>query len=235
MVYVGRRMFRNILVVVLLGVAVAMVAAGADAAWDRRPLTAEEGQQVAEAALAYAEVTYSVGDEEQQGVAYAWGGRATVQQFLASVSGYEGGGEPPADDAAPVGVDASGLVVNALRSLNAGIRFAASPGDKPVLLADANSSSLYAYNVTPVEPEQVRPGDLLFFGRRSDEEEGSTVSVTGVAVITRQEGERVYFVTASQRQGRVVHTFARIGGDYWRDNIVGAGRFLYGPAEAASR
>lgn len=223
---------RNILALFLLGAALVAVAAGADAAWDRRPLTEEEGRQVAEAALAYAEVTYTVGGEERQGVAYVWGGRATVQQFLAAVSGYEGGGEPPADAAAPVGVDASGVVVNALRRLDPRIRFAASPGDKPVLTADADSSSLYAYNVIPVEPAELRPGDLIFFGQRPAGSEGAgDVSVTGVAVVTRREGERVYFVTASQRQGRVVHTFARTNGDYWRDHIVGAGRFLYGPAE----
>ncbi len=65
-------------------------------------------------------------------------------------------------------------------------------------------------------------GDLVFFGGTVDGE----VYVSGVGVVTGRSGTRVDFVVASAREGRVIHTFARTDGDYWRGNIVGAGRFL---------
>ncbi|HLT57687.1 MAG TPA: NlpC/P60 family protein [Limnochordales bacterium] len=187
---------------------------GADAtpaALVRRPLTEEEGRQVALAALAYAEVTYTIGEETFQGVPYRWGGRVTVSQFLDQVAGGDGLDE--------LGVDASGVAVEALRSIEPGLRFLVGPPDNPVFWADATSAVLYEFNVEPVAPDQLRAGDLIFF-RSGDG------GIGGVAVVTGRSGTRVDFVVASARQGRVVHTFARTDGDYWRSHIVGGGRFL---------
>lgn len=235
--------------------AAAVVAAAAGAVWaaegdGRRPLTEEEGVRVARAALAYAEVEYVVGGVVQQGMPYVWGGRTTVEQLLNVVA------QAAADDATPalagsaadpgagqsaaqpgagavgsgtgsligLGVDASGVAVNALRALGPAVRFAASGGASPAWLADATSSMLYHYNVVHLDPSEIRAGDLIFFGTAG----AGTVSVTGVGVVTGRSGTRVDFVVASAREGRVVATFARTDGEYWRDNIVGAGRFLIG-------
>lgn len=123
---------------------------------------------------------------------------------------------------AGVGVDASGLAVNALRSLGDNVRFAATAGDNPTWWADATSTMLYDFNVVHVDPARLRAGDLVFFGGTRDGE----VYVNGVGVVTGRSGTRVDFVVASAREGRVIHTFARTDGDYWQGNIVGAGRFL---------
>ena len=181
------------------------------AALNRRPLTEEEGRAVALAALAFAEVTYTIGDETFQGVPYRWGGRVSVAEFLDRVAGGDGVEE--------LGVDASGVAVAALRSLSPAVRFLAGPPENPVWWEDATSGVLYEYNVVPVEPSQLRAGDLIFF-------RGSEGDVGGVAVVTGRSGSRVDFVVASARQGRVIHTFARTDGDYWRSQILGGGRFL---------
>lgn len=191
--------------------AVASAQGDAAAALERRPLTEEEGRQVALAALAFAEVTYTVGNETFQGVPYRWGGRMSVGEFLTRVAG--------GDAVNGLGVDASGLAVAALRAAVPGVRFLAAPADKPTFWADATSAVLYEFNVAPVEPADLRAGDMLFF-RSADG------GVGGVAVVTGKNGTRVDFVVASSRQGRVVHTFARTDGEYWRDQILGAGRFL---------
>jgi len=134
-------------------------------------------------------------------------------------------GEAAADAAAAlsgVGVDASGLAVNALRALGPGVRFAATAGHNPTWWADATSAVLYNFNVVHLDPVELRAGDLVFFGGTVDGE----VFVQGVGVVTGRSGTRVDFVVASAREGRVIHTFARTDGDYWRSNIIGAGRFL---------
>lgn len=138
-------------------------------------------------------------------------------------------GEAAADAAADaaaalsgVGVDASGLAVNALRALGPGVRFAATAGHNPTWWDDATSAVLYNFNVVHLDPAELRAGDLVFFGGTVDGE----VFVQGVGVVTGRSGTRVDFVVASAREGRVIHTFARTDGDYWRSNIIGAGRFL---------
>ncbi|MBO8141462.1 MAG: C40 family peptidase [Firmicutes bacterium] len=195
----------------LLASLAAFLAAAAVAETGRRPLTEEEGLRVAEAARAYAEVTYTMGETSFTGIPYAWGGRVTVEEFLASL---EGGG-----DIEELGVDASGVAVNALRAVDPNVRFLARPGDDPVYWADATSAVLYEFNVAPVASDELRAGDLIFF--RSGEG-----TISGVAVVTGRRGNRVDFVVASARQGRVIHTFARTDGDYWRQHIAGGGRFL---------
>lgn len=222
----------------------------------RRPLTPEEGARVAEAALAYAELEFTAAGTVYTGMPYLWGGRTTVDEFAAAVSGtvedvyvtHDGTASDgdmtdvasseedavpatapaasfPTSSAAAVsglGVDASGVAVNALRSLGTGVRFAATAGDDPVWWADATSALLHDFNVVEVDPIELRAGDLVFFGGVLD----GDVYVSGVGVVTGRTGTRVDFVVASARAGRVIHTFARTDGDYWQGNIVGAGRFL---------
>lgn len=178
---------------------------------ERRPLTEEEGRAVALAALAYAEVTYTLGEETFQGVPYQWGGRVSVQEFLDRVAGGDGADE--------VGVDASGVAVMALRAVFPGVRFLAGTPDNLYYWADATSAVLHAFNVAPVDPGELRAGDLIFFNSGDG-------GVGGVAVVTGKTGTRVDFVVASSRQGRVIHSFARTDGDYWRNQILGGGRFL---------
>lgn len=198
-------------VAILSGVVAAQVDPVDTPSLERRLLTEEEGRRVAEAALAYAEITYTIGGEEFQGVPYRLGGRVSVEEFLARTAGGDGVDE--------LGVDASGVAVGALRAAIPGVRFLAGSPDKPVLWADASSAVLHEFNVAAVDPGELRAGDFIFF-RSADG------GVGGVAVVTGRTGTRVDFVVASARQGRVVHTFARTDGDYWREQIVGGGRLL---------
>lgn len=176
---------------------------------ERVPITEEEGQRIAEAALSYTEVQPIATAEP--GMPFLWGGRTTLEELVQ----YAGPGGVPET----VGVDASGLVVNVLRAvLGPDVRFVASVGGRKVRLADATSRILYEDNVQAVEPQRARPGDLLFFGQDGD--------ISGVAVVVERRGDRIDFVVASARTGRVIRTFARIGGEYWQKTIVGVGRFL---------
>lgn len=180
------------------------------AAAERVPVTEAEGREIAAAALRFTEVQLPGGAAEP-GMPYLWGGRTTVEELAQSAQG----GDAPAS----VGVDASGLVVNALRTVfGPGIRFVGMVDGARAQLADATSHLLYGYNVQPVEPARARPGDLLFFGQDGN--------ISGVAVVVENGGDRLDFVVASARAGRVIRTFARIGGDYWNSAIAGVGRFL---------
>lgn len=199
----------------------------------RRTLTEDEGRKVAEAALAYAEVEMDVSGVTSTGMPYLWGGRTTLAQLQAAVAELDEAVVPATAPAASsdeqgaalsdgLGVDASGLAVNALRSLGPDVRFAATAGDNPTWWADATSALLYDFNIVHVDPAELRAGDLVFFGGTLDGE----IYVSGVGVVTGRSGTRVDFVVASAREGRVIHTFARTDGDYWQGNIIGAGRFL---------
>lgn len=225
-----------LLVAVGIGAAVGFAASAAAADDDRRPLTEEEGALLAQAALAYADVEFVAGGTVYKGMPYLWGGRATVDQLLAAAEAFGedeavpalagGAAAQPTDVLSGVGVDASGLVVNALRQLRPNVRFAAAAGPNRQWLSDATSSLLYHYNVVHIDPAELRAGDFVFFGSVA----GDAVSVSGVGVVTGRSGTRVDFVVASARAGRVIHTFARTDGDYWRNHIVGAGRFLLAEA-----
>lgn len=186
----------------------AVLQAADEAVSHRRPLTAQEGLLVAEAALRYARLTIP-GSAEEPGVPYVWGGRTSAEEYLRQAGSGSGGQK--------LGVDASGLVVNALRVLGP-VKFVDRHGDRLVYVSDANSRTLFEHNVEPVPPHQLRAGDLLFFG--------DAQNVTGVAIVIGRQGDRVDFVVASQRAGRVIQTFARIDGPYWREAVVGGGRFL---------
>lgn len=192
---------------------------------ERAVLEPAEAEQVADTALAYAEVVYVVGEEEERGFPYLWGGRTGLQAFRsaiedAHVTAVAGGGTREGAIKG-LGVDASGLVVAVLRDVFPGVRFNAAEGNGAALWADVTSALLYEYNSVAVEPSALRAGDLVFFGTLPEDE---AVNVSGVGIVTGRSGTRVDFVVASAGQGRVIHTFARADGDYWRDNIVGTGR-----------
>lgn len=185
------------------------------------PLSEEQGRRFAEAAGAFADVAYVSGDEQKQGVPYVWGGRTGVAAFVDAAAG--GGGSE--DGLEGVGVDASGLVVGAMKDAFPEARFFVPVDGGVVLWSDANSAALFQHNVVALEPSQVRAGDLVFFGTSSDD---GAVQVSGVGVVTGRSGLRVDFVVASAGQGRVIRTFARIDGEYWQNNIVGVGRLAPG-------
>lgn len=176
-------------------------------------------ETVARSALAqaerYADVTYEYRGTQEKGVAYKWGGRSSVDEYLAAVS----------DGAVPgkeVGADASAVVVNAYRSVDPGHRFAVSWGGGKRLATDATSADLYRWNVQPIPFEQMRPGDLIFF-----QDEGG--DVTGVAIYQRRSGPNVHFIVASPGRGRVIRTFLNVNNSYWNTKVKAAGRLLAGP------
>ena len=176
------------------------------------PVNDETAARALEEALRYATVTYETGGGTQQGVAYLWGGRMSVEAFLGAVAE----GKRPGAEA---GVDASGLVVNAYRAADPGLRFRTVAGGTERYAADATSRTLYEWNVEFVPYTSLRPGDLIFF----QDERGE---VTGVAIFERLEGPNVHFVVASANAGKVIRTFANVNNEYWKTRVKATGRLL---------
>ncbi len=145
-------------------------------------------------------------------VAYVFGGRINVQQYLDALSQ----GLVPGVD---IGVDASALVVNSYKTVLPELKFWFDDS-RTSKVADATSSILAKYNSKPLEETEVIPGDLIFF-----KDQGG--NITGVAIFSHVEGEVIHFITASASQGKVVLTNARVTGQYWADTFAGFGRLAY--------
>lgn len=171
-----------------------------------------EAQQALAAAMEYVTVEYDLEGESRQGVAYRFGGQDTVSGYLEKI----GQGAEPGRQA---GIDASGLVINAYRSVYPDLRFAQVTNSREAEVADASSMTLYLWNVRPLAPEELKPGDLVFFGT-----EGS--GINGVALYAGRQGQLMEIVTASQSQRKVVVTRIRVGGNYWKRGFAGAGRLI---------
>lgn len=186
-----------------------LMSAGVHAA---EPVSAETALQALREALRYADVTYEVDGTVEQGVAYRWGGRMSVDEYLQAVRE----GKRPGIDA---GVDASALVVNAYRAADPGHRFRIVSGGAERLVADATSGVLYEWNVELVPYTSLRPGDLIFF----QNEQGQ---VSGVAVFERLDGPNVHFVVASASSNKVIRTFANVNNAYWNTRVKATGRLL---------
>lgn len=197
-------------------IALALVVAFAVAAHGQQPgagvVSADVARKALEEAIRYAEVTYEFQGEQRQGVAYLWGGRMSVDAFLQAV---REGKEPGVE----AGADASAVVVNAYRAADPGIRFAVGSGEAARFELDANSRTLYDFNVRFVPVEELRPGDLIFFSGEGGE-------VAGVGVFERREGPLVHFVVASASAGRVIRTFLNVNNEYWRTRFLAAGQLL---------
>lgn len=188
------------------------LAAGQAAVAPRQPISPDVAAQAAEEALNYARVRFPADGQTQQGMPFLLGGQTTLEQFLEAV---QNGADPRS-----MGVDASGLVVNVYQSVIPGLTFLMQGGPSGLVeVADASSSAIFYWNVNAVDVEAAMPGDLLFF-------KGASGEPTGVAIVTQVAPDRVDFVVASARQGRVVETFARPGGTYWQGSILGLGRLL---------
>ena len=171
-----------------------------------------EARQALEAAMEYVTLEYHIGGELRQGVAYRFGGQDTISSYTGKIAQ---GAEPGKE----AGIDASGLVVNAYRSVYPGLRFVQVGDLGEMIVNDASSMTLYMWNVRPLAPEELKPGDLVFFGT-----EGS--GINGVALYADQQDHLMQIVTASQSQGKVVVTRVRVGGDYWNRSFAGAGRLI---------
>lgn len=197
----------QMLVVILLTSGCLMMWSAAAAAFS----DAEAEKALAEA-LEYATVQYWFEGEPHQGVAYLYGGQDTVSQYIAKL---EQGAEPGVQ----AGIDASGLVINAYRAVYPELQLVSVVGSQEVLVKDASSETLYSWNVRPLTVDELRPGDLLFFGT-----EGR--GINGVALYAGRRGNLLEMVTASQSRGKVVLTTVRLGGDYWESSFVGAGRLI---------
>lgn len=178
----------------------------------RRPVSDEVALQALSEAIRFAEATYETDEGETQGVAYAWGGRMSVDAFLDAVAS----GKRPGAEA---GVDASGIVVQAYLAADPSLSFVTEWGGERRSVKDATSATLYRFNIEPVPVDAMRPGDLIFF-------RGEAGEVSGVAVFERRVGPNVHFIVASAGQGRVVRTFLNVNNDYWTNRFLGAGRLL---------
>lgn len=188
---------------------VVLAAPGAEAA-EPSTLSDEEAEVLLQEAIRYATITWQIGDETHVGVPYLWGGRMTLSEFLAAL---EEGRDP-----AELGVDASGLLIGALHGVSPNLRFRVPAGDGYRTTWNVNSSMLYAHNIIPVAVEDLRPGDLIFFG--------SDGRIDGVAIYERTVGRNIRFVVASASAGKVVQTGANLDGEYWATRFAGAGRLL---------
>ena len=171
-----------------------------------------EAKQALEAAMEYVTLEYDSEGELRQGVAYCFGGQDNISNYLSKISQ---GAEPGKE----AGIDASGLVINAYRSVYPALRFVQVSNSRELVVNDANSMTLYLWNVRPLPPEELEPGDLVFFGT-----DGS--GINGVALYAGEQDGRMQIVTASQSQGKVVVTGMRLGGDYWKRSFAGAGRLI---------
>lgn len=185
--------------------------AGADAA-DVPVVPAELAERALAQALRFVDVTYEAGGTLQQGVAYLWGGRMGVDEYLEAVAA----GKRPGEEA---GVDASAVVVQAYRAADPGFRFMTRAQGGRRLVSDATSRGLYLWNIRTVPLEQLRPGDLIFF-------KNSSGQVAGVAIFERREGPNVHYIVASPNAGKVVRTFNNIYNDYWQTRFLAAGQML---------
>lgn len=202
-----------LLVVCMAGPALAAETAGVGDPGGASVVPAELAQQALEQALRFTDVTYEVDGVTQQGVAYLLGGRLSVDEYLAAVAG----GKVPGVD---VGVDASGVVVQAYRAADPAFRFLSRSGGGSRLVRDASSVALYEWNVRTIPVEQLRPGDLIFFKNASGR-------VAGVGIFERREGPNVYYIVASANSGKVIRTFNNVNNDYWKTRFLAAGQMLW--------
>ncbi len=197
-------------------VAIAALPAGAQQKSPSLAVAKTVSDAVARAALAqaarFADVTYEFQGSQEKGVAYKWGGRSTVDEYLRSVSA----GAVPGED---IGADASAVVVNAYLAADPQHRFTVSWEGRTRLAGDATSADLYRWNVEIVPYEEMRPGDLIFF-------QNGAGQVSGVAMFERRNGPNVHFIVASAGQGRVIRTFLNVNNAYWNTRVKAAGRLL---------
>lgn len=165
-------------------------------------ITDTQAKQAYEYALAYV----------KNEVAYLYGGRQSVEAYLDGLAK----GKTPGED---IGVDASGLIVNAYRHVIPNIRFYFDQS-QTTTVADATSSLLYNFNCKPITQTELQPGDLIFF-------QNAAGNITGVAVFSHISGDVIHFITASVNAGKVVLTNALLSGNYWKTNFAGFGRLQY--------
>lgn len=100
-------------------------------------------------------------------VAYLYGGRISVEQYLTELAK---GREPGVD----IGVDASALIVNSYRNVISDIRFWFDDA-KTTTVSDATSKILAEYNSYPLTQSEIVPGDLIFF-------KNTAGNITGAAI-----------------------------------------------------
>lgn len=174
-------------------------------------VSAEIGEMVLAQALRFVDLEFEANGGLHQGVAYLWGGRMGVDEYVAAV---QAGAQPGVD----AGVDASGVVVQSIRSVLPGHKFAGAPGGAAPVV-QATSATLFHFNVAEVAVDELRPGDLLFF-------QDSAGNVSGVGIFERRVGPNVHFIIASARAGRVIKTFYNVNNDSWKTQFKAAGRLL---------
>ena len=196
------------------GLAVLLLSVGCLVVWTAAAMAFSdaEAEQALAAAMEYVTVEYRVDGELHQGVAYLYGGQDTVAAYLDKL---KQGAEPGSQ----TGIDASGLVINAYKAVYPALELVSMAGSRELRVKDASSEALYLWNVRSLSADELRPGDLVFFGT-----EGRRV--TGVALYAGRRGDLMEIVTASQSRGKVVLTTVRIGGDYWDNSFAGAGRLI---------
>lgn len=169
-------------------------------------ITSEQANQAHDYAMRYVE----------NQVAYLYGGRLSVDAYLAALAD----GKLPGEE---IGVDASAVVVNAYRHVIPDIRFFFDASQK-TLVKDATSQVIAKYNSMPITQDELTPGDLIFF-------KDSAGNINGIAIFSELKGSVIHFITASANAGKVVRTNAYLDGEFWTTRFAGFGRLQYAVAE----
>jgi len=160
----------------------------------------------------YVEAEYTVDGTTKTGVPYKLGGQTSIEDFISATTA--------GDDLSTLGIDASGLIVNCFRSAVPELRFRIVRNGQSHYVTDISSEGLFKWNIAPLtDPEQLRPGDLIFF-------RSSGGGIGGVAIVSRYSHPLVHFIVASSRAGKVIATRLHTQGTYWKDRIAGMGRLL---------
>lgn len=163
-------------------------------------VTGEQAQQAFDYGMSYV----------QSEVPYRYGGRQTVEQYQTAAA---------ASQKDNLGVDSSGMVINAYRSVIPEMRFW-TDSNMSRAATDVSSSTLYYHNSRQISLDEAVSGDLIFFQSASGQ-------IMGVGLFSHLQGEVAHFIVASANAGKVILTNAHIEGDYWKNSVAGIGRLQY--------
>jgi len=172
-----------------------------------RPVVSEK---VAADALAeafrYVNLQYTYRGKTYRGVPYLWGGQDDPDSFSRKIAA--------GSELWKRGVDCSGLVINVYRKAYPGLKFSLGNAG---LVSDIDAENLYRYNTLSAALDELRPGDLLFFGSKDK-------GITHVALFVKKKGSIITIVHAASRKKRAVRQNISIRDSWWRSSFVDCGR-----------
>jgi hypothetical protein len=128
---------------------------------------------------------------------------------------YEWGGDGPDT------FDCSGLVVFAYQAV-CDATYIFTDGKQTV--NDVTADTLFRHNILPVEPEELKPGDLIFISSESDR-------ITHVGIVADIQESHVKMVHASSYSGAVIEEDWPLDYEVRGQHVVGFGHVLISSCE----